>query len=388
MAFNFYNPTRIHFGEGRVNELGSVLKKHGKRCMLVTTSNKEEVLKPLYDRVKGIITDAGVEVIHFDEAVPNPTVQSIEKAIGIVADRGIDVVVAVGGGSSIDTAKSIALFHDDLKPDWPTIFEKYTSPFEEYPLYGKSVMPLIAVPTTAGTGSELTQAMVISDLTTEEKICIFHDKVFPLEAIIDPELTYTLPRGITASTGFDAFSHSFESYMRNEASPYTMNLGLSSMKRIINTLPKLVNNLSDTDMRKEMCTAEMFSGISLANAAATVPHPLSEIVGGIAPRIAHGQALACIYPGYSHFQAGLTPEKAVDIIKLFDETFVADAGADVATTLQKHITDFIHSIGMKTSLTDLGVSEEEKEKMKVHFLLGVLPFGSKDQLTDIMISAF
>jgi len=379
--FRFFLPTKINFGSGKLSELGMIASRYGKRCMLVTTSNSEEVLRPLYDRVKKILEEKGLDVYHFDEVVPNPTIGSIEKAIQIVNAKSIEFIVSVGGGSSSDTAKSIALFYGAGKVNWQDIFGTYTDPFAEYEPLSDPILPIIAVPTTAGTGSELTQAMVISDPDKDEKMCIFHDKVFPTEAVIDPELMLTLPKRLTAITGFDAFSHAFESYMREVASPYTRLIGLEALRIIIKTLPKLLRDLSNLEYREEMAKAEMFAGVSLANAAASIPHPLSEIIGGIAKNIPHGQCLASIYPEYVRFEIANQPEKCAEIACLFE----ADS-KDI--DLEGFINSFLSEIGLNTPLSKLGVTEEELEQMKQHFLLNVLPFAPKEVLASMIGNSF
>jgi len=386
--FTFYNPTKIHFGAGRLNDLGTITKNYGSKCLLVTTTNEEKVLRPLYDRVKKILNKNGIQTLHFDEVVPNPTVQSIEKAIRMVKAEAIEVVIALGGGSSIDTAKAISLFYQPEKIDWESAYEKFTSPFEVYESISTPVLPLITIPTTAGTGSELTQAMIISDETTEEKICIFHNHVFPKEAIIDVELTVTMPEYLTAITGFDAFSHAFESYMRQEANIYTMTIGKKAIQNIIYALPRLMKDLSNVTYREMMSEAEMFAGISLSNAAATIPHPLSEVIGGIASKIPHGQALASLYPGFVRFQMTKTPRKCADIARLFDTELERVDTKVAAAKLPEIIERFIEQLGLNKTLTELKVTEEEKEKMSHHFLLGVLPFGTKAELTQILKASF
>ena len=149
--FTFYNPTKIHFGSGKLDILGQIVKKYGNTCMLVTTTKKEKVLLPLYEKAHAILQNSGVNVYHFDEAVPNPTVQSIEKAISIVKKKRITVIIGLGGGSSIDTAKSIALFYQPDKIDWNQVYSMYTSPFEEYKALSNPILPLISIPTTSGT---------------------------------------------------------------------------------------------------------------------------------------------------------------------------------------------------------------------------------------------
>ena len=386
--FNFYQPTRVHFGAGRLNEVGAVVGKYGKKCMLVTTTNEEAVLRPLYDRVKGLLAGAGIEVVHFDKVVPNPTIVGIEEAIGIVHAEDIQVVLAVGGGSSIDTAKSICLFHGAGKVDWGEVFSSYTDPFAEYESPSPVNLPLIAVPTTAGTGSELTQAMVISDQEHNDKECIFHDKAFAKEAIIDPELMRTLPPRMTAITGFDAFTHAFESYLRDCASPYTKMIGLRAMGLIIDTLPRLVNDTGNMELRERMAQAAMFSGISLGNAAACLPHPISEIVGGVAPRLDHGQCLATLYPQFLRWQCTQSVEKCADVARLFDPSLAAADDAAAAARLSELMVDFLQRVGLYKSFEELGLTEDELKEAEACPVFNFLPFAPKDVMVGILHDSF
>lgn len=386
--FNFYQPTRIHFGAGRLNEAGEIVRKYGKKCMLVTTTNEEAVLRPLYDRVKAILADAGVEVVHFDKVVPNPTIVGIGQAIELVKAEKVEVVLAVGGGSSIDTAKSICLFHDAGEVDWGKVFSTYTSFAAEYESPSSTVLPLIAVPTTAGTGSELTQAMVISDQENNDKECIFHDKAFAKEAIVDPELMRTLPPRLTAITGFDAFTHSFESYLREHASPYTKMLGLKSISLIVDTLPKLVKDPSNMELREKMSLAAMFSGISLGNAAATLPHPISEIVGGVAPRLAHGQCLATLYPAFLRWQCGQTVERCADVARLFDPALCGQNDETAAAALPDLMAAFLKDIGLYKSFSELGLTEEELAEAEANPLFNFLPFAPKEVMVGILHDSY
>lgn len=312
--YRFYQPTRIQFGTGSLDRIGEVTAAYGKKCMLVTTTNTEDVLRPLYDRVKSLLQRSGLEVVHFDKVVPNPTVQNIESAIELVNREQIEVLVAVGGGSSIDTAKTISLFYKVGQINWQQVIQTYTSPFESYDAPSDPVLPLIAVPTTAGTGSEVTQAMVISDPTQDAKDCIYHDKAFPKVSIIDPALTRTLPLCMTAITGFDAFTHAFESYLREFSSPYTMLIGLRAMALIVDALPKLMEDPQNLDLREKMSQASVFAGISLANASATLPHPLSEIMAALHRAWRTGSASP---PSTLPFSAGSAPsyQKNVPLLR-------------------------------------------------------------------------
>lgn len=386
--FRFYQPTRIHFGAGCLNQVGSIVGKYGKKCMLVTTTNTEDVLRPLYDRVKTLLSEAGIQVVHFDKVVPNPTISGIEEAIALVHQEKVEVVLAVGGGSSIDTAKSITLFNGAGKVDWPKVFSTYTDPFAEYESPSPEVLPLVAVPTTAGTGSELTQAMVISDPEHNDKECIFHDKAFAKEAIIDPELMRTLPPRMTAITGFDAFTHSFESYLRDCASPYTRTIGMKAMSLIVETLPKLVKDTGNMELREKMAQAAMFSGISLGNAAATLPHPISEIVGGVAPRLAHGQCLATLYPQYLRWQCTQTVEKCAAVARLFDPALSDKSDKEAADKLPLLMKEFLQSVGLYYSFSQLGLTEEELKLAEASPIFNFLPFAPKEVMVGILHDSY
>ena len=386
--FRFYQPTRIHFGAGCLNQVGSIVGKYGKKCMLVTTTNTEDVLRPLYDRVKALLSEAGIQVVHFDKVVPNPTISGIEEAIALVHQEKVEVVLAVGGGSSIDTAKSITLFNGAGKVDWPKVFSTYTDPFAEYESPSPEVLPLVAVPTTAGTGSELTQAMVISDPEHNDKECIFHDKAFAKEAIIDPELMRTLPPRMTAITGFDAFTHSFERYLRDCASPYTRTIGMKAMSLIIETLPKLVKDTGNMELREKMAQAAMFSGISLGNAAATLPHPISEIVGGVAPRLAHGQCLATLYPQYLRWQCTQAVEKCAAVARLFDTALSDKSDKEAADKLPLLMKEFLQSVGLYYSFSQLGLTEEELKLAEASPIFNFLPFAPKEVMVGILHDSY
>lgn len=387
-GFSFYQPTKLYFGCGRLSMLGGLTASYGKSCLLVTTPNSEEVLRPLYDRVKALLEEAGVRVVHFDEVVPNPDIRGIEKAVRLVREEKLEVILGVGGGSSLDTAKAVSLFWELESIDWQEVFSHYSSPTEDYELPGSCVLPMIAVPTTAGTGSELTQAMILSDQAHNDKECVYHRAAFPKAAVIDPELTKTLPPYPTAVTGFDAFTHAFESYMRELASPYTRLLGQEAMREIIATLPKLIKEPANLAYRETMSRAAAFAGISLSNASATIPHPLSEVIGGVAPRIAHGQCLACLYPGFLRFQVGQTPEKCAQVARLFDPALEKVSDEEAAACLPRQMETFLREIGLFHTLKDLGVTEEQYEEMRGNFVFNVLPFAPKETLLGILQASY
>ncbi|GAA0086863.1 iron-containing alcohol dehydrogenase [Clostridium sp. CTA-7] len=378
--FNYYQPTKVHFGPSRLNELGEICKKYGNRCLLVTTADAP--LQSLYNRTKNILESANIEVFHFDKVEPNPTVEIVQQGFDMLKKSPADFVLAVGGGSSIDTAKAIAFTNGLEKIDWDNIFNKFSSPFEDYPSYSETILPLISVPTTSGTGSQVTQAAVITK--GDEKITFFHQDLFSKECIIDSELTVTLPPRITASTGFDAFTHAFESFINKRASLLSSMDSLKAMELIIENLPKVMKEPSNIKYREKMSMADTLAGRALANSGAAVPHPLSEIIGGIA-HVSHGEALAVVFPPYIKKSFEENKEKFNRVAQLFNPSIELDNNDNV---LYDYICELLETIGIRKKLSDLGVKEEEFEKILKSPVLDHLPFGSREYLEGILKETF
>jgi len=177
-AFNYYAPTEIIFGCGRVQEIGSITAQYGKKALLVTVPEFPEV-KELYEKVKKSLRENGVEVVHFDGVIPNPTTDVVTEGANMAKAAGVDVVIGLGGGSSIDTAKAIAV--EATHPGTAWDYNCHT------PGPTSATLPIIAIGTTAGTGSQCTQCAVITKTSEKDKSAIWHKNIFPKVAIVDPK---------------------------------------------------------------------------------------------------------------------------------------------------------------------------------------------------------
>lgn len=369
--FNYYQPTRIHFGAGRTNEIGSIAVKYGKKCLLVTTADAP--LLELNNRVIGYLKDSGLEVVHFDQVKPNPTKEIVQAGILQAQEGDVDFIVAVGGGSSIDTAKAIAFTAKMDQVDWDSIFDTYSSHDVDYPSTGLC-LPILSIPTTSGTGSHVTQAAVIS--SGEEKLTFFHPDLFSKEAIIDPSLMTTLPLRMTSATAFDTFTHAFESYVNGRGSYYSKLDSVNAMELVIENLPKALEEPKSLVYRENLALADTLGGKALANGGADTPHPLSEIIGGIT-NITHGDALAIVYPAYIRHTLNKHRVAFDAIAKMFDKSANA-------TDLERLVTDFLITINLNNKLSDYDVTDEQFEKIVNHPALNFLPFGSKDYFVSIL----
>ncbi|MEG1475185.1 MAG: iron-containing alcohol dehydrogenase [Longicatena sp.] len=371
--FHYYQPTRIHFGVNELSTLGNICKPYGNTCMLVSTPDAP--LQPLYDRVKALLKAEGIKVVHFDKVEPNPTVEIVEAGFHLLKQKHVDFILAVGGGSSIDSAKAIAFTYGKESIDWDEIFNTYDSPFENYESYSDKCLPLISVPTTSGTGSQVTQAAVIT--RGKEKITFFHADNFSRECILEPELMLTLPKRMSAATGFDAFTHAFESYINPRASYYSEMDSLEAMKLVIENLPKVLAEPTNIEYRKMMCLADTLAGRALANSGASAPHPLSEIIGGIV-HLPHGEALAVVFPAFVKQMQKQNEEKFHIVANLFSNS----------TDLYEAIVNFLQTIGLYKKMIDFEVSRTDFEEILASPILDHLPFGSRSELENILKDSY
>ncbi|TCL57304.1 alcohol dehydrogenase class IV [Kineothrix alysoides] len=382
--FQYYQPSKIIFGQGELEKLPEVVSGYGSRCLLVTTPHAEPLDK-LFNRVKELLSSADIEVIHFDKVLPNPTVEIVNEGHEAARAGKVDFVLAVGGGSSIDTAKVIALTNGLSSIDWDDLLTNYSNPFAHYEALSDKKLPLIAVPTTSGTGSQVTQAAVIT--RGKEKITIFHQDNFSKQCIIDPELMATLPWKVTAATGFDAFTHAFESYINKKASAFTEIQSLKAMELVIRFLPKALEEGKNIEYRKQLAIADTLAGCSLANSGASAPHPLSEIIGGVT-NIAHGEALAVVFPAFLKKAWRDYTSKFARVARLFNQELEEAEEETAAEALHVEVASFLKKVGLCKSLKEFDVTEEQLSIILENPVLGFLPFGNKEWLQDIIRDSF
>ncbi len=375
-SFNFFSPTQLIFGSGRLEELKEVAPKYGSKCLLVCRP-LEGSLKLTYQRVENLLNSVNVEVIFFDEIIPNPTIEGIEKGVITAVKNQVDFVLGVGGGSVMDSAKLIALLHNpEGVINWGKALISYDHPFN-YVASKQHTLPFIAVSTTSGTGSQCTQAAVISDNQKKEKITLFHLDLFPKVAIIDPELMTSVPEGVTAATGFDAFTHAFESYLGSRTSPLTKQMSFQAIELVIENLPKAIKEPNNVEYRTQLAWADTLAGMCLSNGGADLPHPLGEIIGGICPRIAHGETLAMVYPSYLEYKKNISPDK-------FKEIAVFLGLKKDPSELSSKIIELLNITDLSNACKRAELTQEEKNEILTHPLLTKLEPKNSDKIVSIM----
>ncbi|MAC62297.1 MAG: alcohol dehydrogenase [Flavobacteriaceae bacterium] len=375
-SFNFFTPTKLIFGPGKLNDLKEIAPNYGQKCLIVSRPKKGS-LKNTYLRIEKLLNSVDIEVFYFDEIVPNPTLEGINKGVAIAAENKVDFILGVGGGSVMDSAKLIALLYESKGViDWKAAFSNYDHPFS-FIKSKPSSLPFLAVSTTSGTGSQCTQAAVVSDTKNKEKITLFHLDLFPKAAIIDPELMLTVPDRVTAATGFDAFTHAFESYLGGRTSPLTEQLSLQSIKLVIENLPKAINEPNSIEYRTSLAWADTIAGICLSNGGADIPHPLGEIIGGICQRIPHGETLAMVYPKFLNYKKNIAIDKFETIANYLGLEKKPEAFVN-------KVIELLNITSLSESLEKAEINDLEKNEILSHPLLKNLDPKNEQTIFDIM----
>lgn len=382
--FVYFQPTEIRFGAGRLDELGEVVARYGRRCLLVTMP-MSEYMQPQLGRVQATLAAAGVIMAHFDGVVPNPTTDCVSAGAAVARQLGAEAVVGIGGGSAMDTAKAIAVEATHPGTCWDYLFFK-TPPTP-------ATLPVVAVSTTSGTGSQVTQVAVVTETATKTKSALYNSLLYPRVAIVDPELMVTVPPHVTASTGFDAFTHAFESYLHAGSSPYVDMLALEAIRLVVAYLPLAYDDGENLDARTHMAWADTLAGLCIASAGVTLPHGIGMTIGGQCPQVMHGEALAVTYPEFSRYTYPCAVERFATVGRIFNPDLIAATDEQAADGCCVEIDKFLKRIGMWLNLKQLGVTEQDVVEIADHSR--VLPdyknnprVATRDEIYEILVRSY
>ena len=289
-------PTSIRFGAGRIDEIGEACRAAGiSRPLLVTDRGLAGM--EITQRTLDLLGAAGLPRAMFSEVDPNPSDRNVEDGLRGYRDGGFDGVIAFGGGSGLDLGKTLAFMAGQTRPVWD--FEDVGDWWTRADPGG--IHPIIAVPTTAGTGSEVGRASVITNSATHEKKIIFHPKMLPSVVIADPGLTVGMPKAITAGTGLDAFAHCVEAYSSPHYHPMSQGIALEGMRLVIENLPRAYDNGEDIEARANMMSAAAMGAVAFQKGLGAI-HALSHPVGA-RYHTHHGTTNALFMPAVLDFNA-------------------------------------------------------------------------------------
>lgn len=300
MSNFFFMPPVVSIGEGALTAAAPQIADFGKKALVVT--DPMMVKLGSVSKLTAVLEDAGVAFEVFDGVTGEPTDKMVAEGIRLYQRAGCDFLIALGGGSPIDTMKAIGAM--------------ITNPGEITDYLGKVIPnpppPLVAIPTTAGTGSEATQFTIITDTERDIKMLLKGPGLIPGLAVVDPAFTLTSPPGVTAATGLDALTHAIEAYTSRKAQPMSDTFALSAVKRIFRNLPAAFHTGSDTAARCEMSMAALEAGIAFNNASVTIVHGMSRPIGALF-HVPHGLSNAMLLPGCLKFALPGALERFTDL---------------------------------------------------------------------------
>ena len=369
MASEFFVSSNVVFGKDAAKELPKMLKEYNAKSVMVVYDAGVK-MAGISTKVLDEIEKADVKVTIFDGVIPNPTNEVVEEAAEIARKENIDVFVAVGGGSSIDLTKAV------------NILMTNPGPIGQYGGIGmvkEPVLPLIAIPTTAGTSSEITNVVALTDTKAVCKYVIIDNKIVADKVIADPEFTKTMPPSVTAATGMDAITHAVESYISNMATPLTEYHSLKGLQIFYKNLPKAVADGNDMEAREQMMLGCIIAGFGFSNANLGLVHGIAHTLSAHF-HLAHGMANATVLPYVMEYNADSCPEKMVELAKAIDLPVTGNIEED-KLLLSKELLKLTKTVGIKT-LSEQGIKEEDLDMLADDVLKEpVLGFNPKQDVT-------
>lgn len=352
-SFQYQFPTQLRVGNGKRKELGALAATYGTKAFAVFDPflNNSTVQKEMLDDLR----QNGIESVVFSEIVPNPRNTSIDYGAELCRSTGCQLVIAVGGGSAIDTAKAIALTAALGGNCWDYT-ERQGEPVTRPDRPG---LPLIAIPTTAGTGTEATQFAVINNTEQVRKCTIITPLIYPCVSIIDPELMISIPPQLTALTGIDTFAHAFEAYICKGQNEFSDALALYAMELFAKSIRRAVQDGSDLEARGMMAMSCALAGAAFSNAGVCLPHAMGQPLSAFtdAP---HGGTLAACIPQVIEWTIPYAEERLARVAEILDADAVSGkTQAQKAAALPELMDKLYADLDVHVSFSGYGLKEED-----------------------------
>lgn len=379
MNFDFNNPTKILFGSGKLNELGSQ-PLPGKKALLLMSGGKSAKVSGAYDRTLEQLRKAGVEVTEFAKVTENPVKETVMEGAAFAKENGCDFIVALGGGAVLDSAVAVAAMATNPGDLWDYV---NGGTGKGQPLVNPG-LPIVAITLTAGTGSEVNCWGVISNLETKEKIGFGYQELTPVLAVVDPELMKTVPAKYTAYQGFDALFHNTEVMMSNGVNILSETIALSAIENIANYLPRAVKDGNDLVAREHIAYGSTMAGIAMQLTSTTAQHSMEHAMSAYHHNLPHGAGLIMISVEFARYfiERHACDEQLIKMARVMGMPN-ADKPEDFITALQQLQKD----CGVDDlKMSDYGIQKDEcmtlavnaRETMGGLFLANPCPMSNEE----------
>ena len=343
----FTIPTKVYFGENIIEEAFTTERNLLPKVIMVVSTGGSIIRNGYTERVKEAIRKgrADADIVEYHKICANPDLEQVQEAVSIGKRKDVKLVVGLGGGSAMDAAKAIAVGIGSEEP-----VETYLLKGEEP---GDTTLPIIAIPTTSGTGSELSKAAIISSKRHHLKSGIRGENVIPQVAVVDHTLTWSIPYQVTIETGFDVLAHAIESYMAVKANRLSEILSEEAIAVVAENLPTLINDLDNHQARHNMSYASTLMGCNLLHIGTCLPHRMQYVIG-VETGTSHGAGLLALYPAWLEQEYSVNQDKVKKVIMLL-------TGQKVGTSQEARLEmeRFLERLGQRKSLKDLGIQKDK-----------------------------
>ena len=365
-----------YFGPGAREVLPQEIKRLGLHKAFVAT-DKDLIKFGVADKVLKVLEQANIPYEIFSDIKPNPTVSNVNAGVKAFAESGADFILAIGGGSSIDTSKAIGIITNN--PEFADVIS-----LEGVAPTQKKSVPIIALPTTAGTAAEVTINYVITDEVNEKKMVCVDPNDIPAIAIVDAELMYTLPKSLTASTGLDALTHAIEGLITKGAWEMSDMFEIKAIEMISRYLETAVNEPNNAEARNGMAVAQYIAGMAFSNVGLGVVHGMAHPLGAIFD-IPHGVANALLLPTIMEFNAPAALEKYVSIAKAMNVYKEGMSKEEAASAACEAVRQLSIRVGIPQHLTEIGIKESDLPKLAKSAFADVCTPGNPREVTEEII---
>lgn len=391
MDFNYFIPTKILFGPGKLNELTNE-DLPGKKALIVISGGNSVKKNGYLSRLEKILSHKKIEYVLFDKILPNPIKAHVMEGAELAKKENCDFIIGLGGGSSIDSAKSIAIMSKNSGDYWDYVFggSGKGMPVEN------GALPVVAITTTAGTGTEADPWTVITKEDTNEKIGFGLPCTFPVLSVVDPELMLTVPKELTAYQGFDALFHSTEGYIASIATPISDAYALKSIELIAKNLLTCVKDGNNIEARTQVALANTLSGFVESTSSCTSEHSMEHALSANHPKLPHGAGLIMLSEAYYTFFAAKVPERFTAMAKAMGVDVDSLPEEERPMSFVKALTKLQEECGVyDLKMSSYGIQKEEipalaeNARATMGGLFEVDPYKlSLEETTEIMNKAY
>ncbi len=352
-SIEFNLPTKIVFERGSLSKVHEHVENLGAKAMIITTRGGSMIKYGYYSTLRVSLEKAGIKYCIFTDISSNPRSDEVDRAIAFAEKNSCDIFIGLGGGSAIDSAKAVAatLASGGKLTDYLRGRKEFSEAY-----------PIVAIPTTHGTGSEVNKYAVITDVERKAKVSVVSKRIYPKVAILDPETTLTLPPTLSAATAFDTLAHALESYVSRRTNRLARMFAAEALRNIVENVEIVVKRGINIQARTRLLWASMMAGLAIDQSRTALCHAMEHPVSAHYGNVHHGMGLAALLPAWLKFTLDATVEDFAEIAEILGLKISTMPQKYIAMSVYDYILKLRNNIGLNIRLSDFGVTEKDIDR--------------------------